>query len=253
MKQVTVVKIGGAVLDDKNLLSSFLNEFVKISGTKVLVHGGGRLANRLSEQLGIEVKTINGRRITDSATLQIAVMAYAGWANKYLVSELKGMGFKAFGISGADGDWLQAVKRPVKEIDFGYVGDVKKVKVNDLVNLMEFGAIPVCACIGSDEKGQLLNINADTIAQEIAFGFLDSGYKVNLFYCFEKAGLLNNEGKVISVVKSQDFEVLIENGALSGGILPKIENALSAIEKGVNKVWIGSFDSIGKGGTLITH
>ncbi len=253
MDSVKIVKIGGAVLDDDQLLEQFISGFLKIEGLKVLVHGGGRLANRLSEAMGLEIKIVNGRRITDEATLQIAVMAYAGWSNKLLVARLKAAGLIAIGFSGADLNWLKVVKRPVKEIDFGWVGDVVKADISTVHLILNQGWLPVISCIGADENGQLLNINADTIATELAIGFQSAGIEVSLLFCFEKEGILDTESQVIKALDINDFERLQQAGVLSGGILPKIENALSASRKGVSKVWVGSYLCPGRDGTLITH
>lgn len=253
MKAIKVFKIGGAVLDDAELLERFIIGFLRAEGPKILVHGGGRLANRLSEALGLEVKIHNGRRITDEATLQIAVMAYSGWSNKLLVSKIKAQGGNALGLSGADLNWLKVVKRPVKEIDFGWVGDVQAVDIAPLQEMIFKDWLPVISCIGADNSGSLLNINADTIATEIAIGFQNAGLKTQLLFCFEKEGLLNQEGQVIPKLALQEFDALLATEVLNGGIIPKIENALSAVRKGVSEVWVGYFESPGEGGTLFTH
>ncbi len=241
METLKVVKIGGNIIDDAKALANFLKEFAKVSGPKILVHGGGKLATKLANQMGVEVKMTNGRRITDAATLDIITMVYAGKINKNIIAKLQSESCNAVGFSGADGNSIVSEKRPVKDIDFGFVGDVKKVNTEVLEVLLENNILPVFCAISHDKKGLLLNTNADTIASEIAIGF--SGiYKTELYYCFEKNGVLESiedDNSVIENINTKTYQELIEKGIIADGMLPKLNNCFHAITNKVAKVCIG--------------
>ncbi len=243
MKQkIYIIKIGGALIDDEQLLDQFLDQFSGINEKKILVHGGGKLATTLADKLGIEQKMINGRRITDKETLDIVTMVYAGGINKNIVEKLQHKKCNAIGFSGADGNLIKAKKREDPEIDFGFVGDINKKSVNrKLVSkLIKLDLVPVFSAITHDRKGNLFNTNADTIASVIAQA-LSEKYEVELLYCFDKEGVLedvNDPESVIRSVTEEEFVVLKEEGKLHKGILPKLENALGAIKNNVNKVFL---------------
>lgn len=242
MQSLTVIKIGGNIVDDESALNAFLDIYARIEGPKVLVHGGGKLATRMAAQLGIETQMVNGRRITDEAMLPIAVMVYAGLINKQITAQLQARGCDAMGISGADAKLIQSHKRPTEPIDYGYVGDFEASDVNvvRLQQLLEIGINPVFSAITADKEGQLLNTNADTIASNIAVA-LATKYKVALVYCFERKGVLqdiNDENSVINTINQENFTQLKQQGVIADGMLPKIENALAAVNQGVDMVCI---------------
>ncbi|MFM9401203.1 acetylglutamate kinase [Myroides odoratimimus] len=242
MQSLTVIKIGGNIVDDESALNAFLDIYARIEGPKVLVHGGGKLATRMASQLGIETQMVNGRRITDEVMLPIAVMVYAGLINKQITAQLQARGCDAMGISGADAKLIQSHKRPTEPIDYGYVGDFEASDVNvvRLQQLLEIGISPVFSAITADKEGQLLNTNADTIASNIAVA-LATKYKVALVYCFERKGVLqdiNDENSVITTIDQENFTQLKQQGVIADGMLPKIENALAAVNQGVDKVCI---------------
>ncbi len=241
-EKLYIIKIGGALIDDEELLSQFLEQFSEITEKKILVHGGGKLATTLADRLGIEQKMINGRRITDKETLDIVTMVYAGGINKNIVEKLQQKKCNAIGFSGADGNLIKAKKREHPEIDFGFVGDITKKSVNrKLVSkLIKLDLVPVFSAITHDRKGNLFNTNADTIASVMAQA-LSEKYEVELLYCFDKEGVLedvNDPESVIRSVNEEEFTVLKEEGKLHKGILPKLENALGAIKNNVNKVFL---------------
>jgi acetylglutamate kinase len=243
-ERLLVIKIGGNVIDDSNQLHSFLNEFSNIKTKKILVHGGGKIATRLGEKLGIQSNYIDGRRITDDETIDLVTMVYGGLVNKKIVAKLQSMDCNAIGISGADANLLPAKKRPVKEIDFGWVGDIEtnKIKTETWQTLLENNLTPVVAPLTHDTKGHILNTNADTIASAIAVN-LSSYYAVTLIYCFEKNGILldvNDEHSVVKDLNEKKYQQLKETKILFAGILPKIDNAFEAINKGVQEVVIGN-------------
>ncbi|MDQ1802911.1 acetylglutamate kinase [Chryseobacterium sp. CKR4-1] len=242
MDKLFVVKIGGALIDDEELLDQFLDQFSQIKEKKILVHGGGKLATDLADKLGVEQKLVNGRRITDKETLDIVAMVYAGGINKNIVAKLQQKKCKAIGFSGADANLIKAKKREHAEIDFGFVGDIEKKSVNNklISKLIKLELVPVFSAITHDKKGNLFNTNADTIASVIAQA-LSKKYDVELLYCFDKEGVLENvddPDSVIKSVSSEDFSTLKEEGKLHKGILPKLENALGAIKNNVNKVFL---------------
>lgn len=241
-EKLYIIKIGGALIDDEELLAQFLAQFSEIQEKKILVHGGGKLATTLADKLGIEQKMINGRRITDKETLDIVTMVYAGGINKNIVEKLQQKKCNAIGFSGADGNLIKAKKRVHPEIDFGFVGDITKKSVNrKLVSkLIKLDLVPVFSAITHDRKGNLFNTNADTIASVMAQA-LSEKYEVELLYCFDKEGVLedvNDPESVIKSVNEEEFTVLKEEGKLHKGILPKLENALGAIKNNVDKVFL---------------
>ena len=257
MKQkLTIVKVGGAVVEDETQLTQLLKDFSAISGRKVLIHGGGRRATQVAASLGIESKMVGGRRITDADMLSVVTMVYGGLVNKNLVARLQANGVNALGLTGADIDVIRSHKRPLKDgIDFGFVGDVDKADGQMLSRLIEAGITPVMAPLTHDGQGHILNTNADTIASETAKA-LAPFYDVTLIYSFEKKGVLSNpddDNSVIPTISRADFERYKADGTISGGMLPKIENALSAIDKGVNRVIITLATAIdGNSGTIIS-
>lgn len=258
--KVYVVKVGGNVIDDDANLASFLESFSSLDGAKILVHGGGKLATQMATQLDIPQQMVDGRRITDAATLKIVTMVYAGYINKNIVAKLQSLTTNAIGLSGADGGLLKAHKRVHSTIDYGFVGDVDLVNGGLLLKLLKDNYCPVIAPITADEYGQLLNTNADTIAQEIA-QTLGSTFEVHLIYCFEKAGVLldvEDEKSVISNITKSSFQQLIDEEIIFAGMLPKLQNAFEALNKGVAKVSIGKWDMLhmiatGNTGTTITN
>ena len=254
-EKLTIVKVGGAVVEDELQLSQLLKDFGAIEGRKVLVHGGGRKATKMAERLGIETKMVNGRRITDAAMLEVVTMVYGGLVNKYLVAQLQANGINALGLTGADANVILSHKRPLKDgIDYGFVGDVDHVAHQTLAHLIEAGITPVMAPLTHDAEGHILNTNADTIASETAKALANS-YDVTLIFSFEKKGVLSNpddDDSVIPVITKEDFERYKADGTISGGMLPKIENALKAVEAGVSRVIITLATAIdGKHGTVI--
>ena len=257
MKQtLTIVKVGGAVVEDEVQLAQLLKDFSAIPGRKVLIHGGGRRATQVAASLGIESKMVGGRRITDAEMLSVVTMVYGGLVNKNLVARLQANGVNALGLTGADIDVIRSHKRPLKDgIDFGFVGDVDRADGQMLSRLIEAGITPVMAPLTHDGQGNILNTNADTIASETAKA-LASIYDVTLIYSFEKKGVLSNpddDNSVIATINRADFERYKADGTISGGMLPKIENALSAIDAGVSQVIITLATAIdGHSGTIIS-
>lgn len=255
-EKITVVKVGGAVVEDEAQLTLLLKHFSAISGRKVLIHGGGRRATQVAASLGIESKMVNGRRITDKDMLSVVTMVYGGLVNKNLVARLQANGVNAMGLTGADVDVIRSHKRPIKDgVDFGFVGDVDKADGEMLSKLIEAGITPVMAPLTHDGQGNILNTNADTIASETAKA-LAPYYDVTLIFSFEKKGVLSNpddDNSVIPTITRADFERYKADGTISGGMLPKIENALSAIDAGVSRVIITLATAIdGESGTIIS-
>jgi acetylglutamate kinase len=246
---VTIYKIGGGIIDDAAELSKFLELLAPMAGLKLLVHGGGKGASTMMRELGLTPQLINGRRVTDAATLDIVTMFYAGKTNKQVVAELQRLGINALGLSGADGNVIQGIKRPVKDIDYGFVGDLLPASVNAglLQQLLAVGLTPVLCPIIHDGQGQLLNTNADTIASAVAVA-LASTYTVKLHYCFEKNGVLRDvadEQSVIPEINSATYAELKQQGIIADGMLPKLENAFAALHQGVSQVIIGHARNIG--------
>jgi len=242
MKQrLKIIKIGGNIINSKNALSSFLVDFSKIKESKILVHGGGKRASELISELGLNPKMVNGRRVTDEASLEVVTMVYAGLLNKNIVVELQKYNCNAIGLSGADANTILAHKRIVKEIDYGFAGDVDTVSSDMIKIFIENNLIPVFCSITHDQKGQLLNTNADTIAAEIAKG-MSMNFEVELIYCFDKKGVLTNmedEESVIEKINSSSYQDLKNQGLISDGMLPKLDNCFEALQNGVRKVIIG--------------
>ena len=255
MEKVTIVKVGGAIVEDNEQLAQLLTDFAAIPGKKVLVHGGGRRATKVAAALGIESKMVNGRRITDAQMLEVVTMVYGGLVNKNLVAKLQAKGVNALGLTGADMDVIHSHKRPVKDgVDFGYVGDVERANGKMLQTLIQEGITPVMAPLTHDGNGNILNTNADTMAGETAKA-LAPYYNVTLIYSFEKKGVLSNpddDNSVIPVITRSDFEKYQADGTIGGGMIPKIENALAAVDAGVKEVIITLATAIdGKQGTVI--
>lgn len=252
--KLTVIKVGGKIVEEENSLQKLLNDFAAIEGPKVLVHGGGRSATKIATQLGIESKMVNGRRITDAEMLRVVTMVYGGLVNKNIVAGLQARGINATGLTGADMNVILSDIRPVKDIDYGFVGDVKQVDGERLAALIQSGIIPVMAPLTHDGKGNILNTNADTIAGETAKG-LASYFDVTLIYCFEKKGVLRDEtddNSLIADINRKQFAELVEQGVIQGGMIPKLENAFQAIDAGVKEVIITAADAIdGRQGTKI--
>ncbi|MCR8910903.1 acetylglutamate kinase [Barnesiella sp. ET7] len=255
MEKLTLIKVGGKIVEEQATLSRLLASFAAIPGRKVLVHGGGRSATAMASRLGIESRMVGGRRITDKAMLEVVTMVYAGLVNKNIVAGLQAQGVNALGMTGADMNILLSDKRPVGEVDYGYVGDVRRVDAAALSALIEMGVVPVIAPLTHDGQGSMLNTNADTMAGETAKA-LASRYEVSLVYCFEKRGVLrdeNDDNSVIAEMTRQQFETYRAEGVVQGGMIPKLENAFDAIRHGVREVIITRADAIGQphGGTRI--
>lgn len=249
-KQLHIIKIGGNVIDNSENLHHFLKDFTALDGFKILVHGGGKVATQLSETLGIEPKLIDGRRITDIETLRVVTMVYGGLINKNIVAQLQRFGNNAIGLTGADGNFIRAKKRPVKTIDYGFVGDINEESINpeNINRLLDAGFTPVFCAITHDGAGQLLNTNADTIASALAVA-LSKQYETTLIYCFEKKGVLqdiNDEESLIREIDPVRYEELKERQIIHSGMLPKLDNAFTAISCGVKAVIIGSSDELGQ-------
>lgn len=255
MEKITIVKVGGAVVEDEAQLTQLLKDFAAIEGKKVLVHGGGRRATKVAAALGIESKMVNGRRITDADMLEVVTMVYGGLVNKNLVARLQAAGVNALGLTGADIDVIRSHKRPIKDgIDFGFVGDVEKANGQMLHTLINAGITPVMAPLTHDGQGHILNTNADTIAGETAKA-LAPYYDVTLIYSFEKKGVLSNpddDNSVISEITREDFVRYKADGTVAGGMIPKLDNAFDAIDAGVKRVIITLATAIdGQHGTVI--
>lgn len=253
-EKLTIVKVGGKIVEEEESLARLLADFAAIDGHKLLVHGGGRSATRIAAQLGIESQMVNGRRITDAEMLKVVTMVYGGLVNKSIVAGLQAKGVNALGLTGADMNVIRSVKRPVKDVDYGFVGDVEKVDAALLGDLIARGIVPVMAPLTHDGNGHMLNTNADTIAGETAKA-LAAQFDVTLMYCFEKKGVLSDENDDDSVIPHIDrkrFEALVADGTIQGGMIPKIENSLSAVEAGVSRVIITLASAIdGNSGTVI--
>lgn len=253
-EKLTIVKVGGKIVEEEESLQQLLSDFSAIPGKKVLIHGGGRSATKMAAQLGIESKMVNGRRITDAEMLNVVTMVYGGLVNKTIVSRLQGEGVNALGLTGADMDIIRSHKRPVKDIDYGFVGDVETVNGELLADLIQKGIVPVIAPLTHDGKGHILNTNADTMAGETAKG-LAQYFDVTLLFCFEKKGVLkdpDDDDSVIPYINEETFKQLVNEGVIQGGMIPKLENSFDAIHAGVSKVIITLSTAIdGKSGTII--
>lgn len=257
MSTINVVKIGGNVIDNSGALQCFLRDFAALEGPKILVHGGGKEATRMSARLGIEANMIDGRRVTDRQTLDIVTMVYAGLINKRITAMLQALGCNAIGMTGADGNMIPATRRSPEPIDYGFVGDIDPSNVNDelLSTLLDKGMVPVFCAICHDGKGSLLNCNADSVASAVALGACEAG-EVRLTYCFEKAGVMrdiNDESSVIPHIDESDFMKLKNSGVIAAGMIPKIHNALESAKSGVKEVRICKSESLlSDSGTIIT-
>lgn len=268
MDKLFIIKIGGNVIDDEKVLSSFLKNFASIEGKKILVHGGGKLATRLAEKLGVEQQLVDGRRITDAETLKIVTMVYAGYINKNIVAQLQANQCNAIGLCGADGDAILAHKRKHPILDYGFVGDVDAINTGLLKSLLDQNIAIVFAPITHDQQGLLLNTNADTIAQELAKG-LGGEFDVTLIYSFEKTGVLLDVNDESTVIKKLDWKYYQElkspksspsgtGGKIFAGMIPKLDNAFTALNSGVKKVIIGKAENLselisGESGTTILN
>lgn len=253
--QLTIVKVGGKIVEEPATLQQLLADFLKIEGHKLLVHGGGRSATTIASRLGIESTMVNGRRITDESMLEVVTMVYGGLVNKKIVAGLQALGLNAMGLTGADLNYMISDKRPVGEVDYGFVGDVKQVNSGILADLIARDVVPVLAPLTHDGKGSLLNTNADTIAAEAAKA-LAKYFEVTLQYCFEKKGVLSNEtddNSVISRLTPELFDTYVQHGIIQGGMIPKLENAFAALHAGVARVVITRADFVGSAeGTTIS-
>ena len=275
-ESLLIIKVGGAVVEDERQLAQLLNDFRDIEGRKILVHGGGRRATAVAAQLGIETKMIDGRRITDAPMLDVVTMVYGGLVNKTLVARLQALGIDAIGLTGADANAIKSHRRPPISLptgegqsgaplptgegqggalDYGFVGDVDAVAGSKIAHFIEAGITPVMAPLTHDGQGQMLNTNADTIASEVAKAMAAEGYDVTLVYCFEKPGVLrqaDDDSSVIPIITADSFRELTADGTISGGMLPKLQNAFAAIRAGVSQVIIThATDLRGEKGTKI--
>ncbi|OUL60998.1 acetylglutamate kinase [Flavobacterium sp. AJR] len=238
---VTLIKIGGNIIDNPSELEKFLTDFSKIEGHKVLIHGGGKSATKMAESIGLVPQMIDGRRITDAAMLDVVVMIYAGQINKNIVAQLQAKNNNAIGFSGADGNLIQSTKRNHPTIDYGFVGDVKQVNTSLLATLLENNIVPVFCAITHDKNGQLLNTNADTIASELAIA-LSENFDVTLTYCFEKQGVLSDsedDDSVITEINAELYEKLKAEKVIHSGMIPKLDNCFNSLSKGVQTIKIG--------------
>jgi acetylglutamate kinase len=248
MEKLTIIKIGGNVIDNEKALQAFLSDFAALPGKKILVHGGGKIATEISASLGISAQLVEGRRITDAETLKVVTMVYAGLINKNIVASLQKQKSNAIGLTGADGNFIAAQKRPVKDIDYGFVGDLNEhsVAANNLNSLLLAGFTPIFCAITHNGQGQLLNTNADTIASALAQG-MSAYFTTDLVYCFEKKGVLkdvNDDNSIIRKIHAQEFDTLKADGTIADGMIPKLKNAFEAITNGVNAVFIGKADEL---------
>ncbi|MEM7380086.1 MAG: acetylglutamate kinase [Bacteroidota bacterium] len=252
--QLSIVKIGGNVIENQEELNTLLALFSQLPSPKILVHGGGKSATEISARLGIEAQMVNGRRITDAKGLEVVVMVYAGLLNKNLVAGLQALGCNAIGLSGADANAITAYKRPVKEIDYGFAGDVSAVDGEVIGKLLKSGLSPVFCALTHDGMGQMLNTNADTIAAEVGIG-MSQEYDVTLYYCFEKKGVLSNvedDSSVIKHIDQENYPQLVEEKVIANGMLPKLHNCFHALEHGVQTVCIGNLGMLKPNAELFT-
>jgi acetylglutamate kinase len=242
MEKLSIVKIGGNIIEDDDSLIAFLKLFSNLKGKRILVHGGGKRATYIASKLGIESKMINGRRITDADTLEVITMVYGGLVNKNVVAKLQALNTNAIGLTGADINSIKSKKRPVKEVDFGFVGDVKEVDHNSIDKLIQANFTPVFCAITHDGNGQLLNTNADTITSQVAIA-MSHLYETSIYYCFELEGVLENINDKNSVIKHINFntyKALLDKGIISDGMLPKLENCFDALKHGVHNINMGN-------------
>jgi len=241
-----LVKVGGKIVEDETALKLLLNAFSDLPGFKILVHGGGRTATEIAGMLGVQTKMVNGRRITDADMLRVVTMVYGGLVNKNIVAQLQGVGVSAIGMTGADADVIRASRRPIGEVDYGFVGDVSHVDASRFSHLLKGGMTPVIAPLTHDGAGQILNTNADTIASEVAAALAEE-FDVELLYVFEYPGVMQNPNDLTSVIphiNCAKFNQLIKDGVVAGGMLPKLENCLKAVERGVSQVRITRLEEV---------
>jgi acetylglutamate kinase len=254
MEKLSIIKIGGNVIEDETSLNNFLQLFSSLKGKKILVHGGGKRATHIASKLGIESKMVDGRRITDKETLEVITMVYGGLVNKNVVAKLQALHTNAIGLTGADINSIQSIKRPIKDIDYGFVGDAKKVNHTNIDKLIQADFIPVFCAITHDGNGQLLNTNADTIASQVAVG-MSNIYETSIYYCFELNGVLqdfNDKESVIKNIKSDSYKKLLKDGIISDGMIPKLDNCFDALKNGVQKVHIGNTTMLTKKNSYFT-
>ena len=246
MQTLKVVKIGGNIIDNTTALNKFISDFAHLSGSKILVHGGGNSASDLSTQLGIKVNKVDGRRVTDENTLDVITMVYAGRINKSIVAKLQAESCQAIGLSGADGNAILSKKRPPYPVDFGFAGDVEEVNTTFIKMLLKEEIVPVFCALTHDKQGQLLNTNADTIASELAMALAEA-YDTELYYCFEKKGVLTDvldQNSVIEDLDSNFYRELKKKGQIADGMIPKLDNSFNALHQKVSKVSIGQPEMI---------
>lgn len=240
-KTLKIVKVGGKLIEDESKLQAFLLDFSKLEGLKILVHGGGNMATEIASKLGYETKMIDGRRITDANSLKVIIMTYTGLINKSIVAKLQALGVNAIGLCGADGRSIISKKREVKEIDFGYVGDIEEVNSDFISSILKQCMIPVFSAISCTREGELLNTNGDSVAAEIAKA-LSENYNTELYYCFDKKGVFANsmdENSVIKTLDKKKYQDLLDKKAITHGMLPKLLNSFEALENGVQKIYLG--------------
>ncbi len=252
-ESLNIIKVGGAVVEDERSLSGLLMSFSSLSGKKILVHGGGKIATEMADKLGVETQMIDGRRITSAEMLKVVTMVYGGLVNKNLVARLQALGVNALGLTGADMNVIMSVKRPVELVNFGFVGDVKYVNTRALVSLLEAGAVPVLAPLTHDKEGSMLNTNADTIASSVARALAEK-YSVTLTFCSSIPGVLrdlSDPSSLIKTIAKRDFEPMVADGTISEGMIPKLQNAFDAINDGVSKVVITSPTNLSGGTTIL--
>lgn len=254
MQKLTIVKVGGAVVENAESLQTLIDHFTAIKGPKILVHGGGKLATKIGGKLGIESKYVNGRRVTDEETLEVVTMVYGGLVNKQVVAKLQSAGCNACGFSGADANIIKAHKRIVKDVDYGFAGDIDEINTEILKGFLNLNIVPVLAPLTHNKEGLMLNTNADTIASEIAIA-LSSLFDVRLTFCFDKPGVLSDaddDTSVISEINKKSYEHYKNQGVISGGMIPKLDNAFTAIGKGVKEILLTNTEGVEVGnGTLI--
>ncbi|MCM4160230.1 acetylglutamate kinase [Antarcticibacterium flavum] len=244
-----IVKIGGKLIEDEDKFQSFLTDFAALKGPRILVHGGGNFATDMAQKLGYPIQMIDGRRITDENTLRIIIMTYGGLINKNIVAKLQAKGNNAIGLCGADGQSIISKRRVVKDIDFGFVGDIEEINTGFIASLLEQNIVPVFSAISSTREGELLNTNGDSVAAEIAKA-MSLHYDTSLYYCFEKKGVLANaqdDGSVIEEMDRKKYEELLEKKVITEGILPKLHNCFQALEQGVSKIFLGDFQLLQPG------
>lgn len=249
--KLKVIKVGGKLIENEDRFSAFLKDFSKLEGNKILVHGGGNLATEIATKLGYETKIIDGRRITDKDSMQVITMVYGGLISKKIVAKLYSLGLNAVGLCGADGGSVISKKRPIKDLDYGFVGDIESVNVNFVDSLLKKDIIPVFSAISCSTNGELYNTNADSIASAIAVN-MSAKYETELYYCFEKKGVLANPENEDSIVRTLDFETyeyLVQDKVITDGMLPKLHNCFEALQNGVSSIHLGDFTLLEPGST----